>query len=68
MLEPIQDYTDRVFATVLPFYNLRGDEELSTAIATIRSQIMNLHSFDWRKLVAVLDQTALQSADSRNPA
>ncbi len=68
VLEPIQDYTDRVFGTVLPFYNLRGDEELSTAIATIRSQIMNLHSFDWTKLVAVLDQTALRSADSRNPA
>jgi Fe-S-cluster containining protein len=55
VLVPIADYTDRAFAAVLPFYNMKREGNLSHAIQLIRSQIMNLQSFDWGKLVAIMD-------------
>ncbi len=55
VLEPIADYTDRAFATVIPFYNLMKDRELSTAIRLIRGQIMNIQTFDWKKLVGIIE-------------
>lgn len=62
VLVPLADYTDRVFAAVLPFYNLKDADE-ARSIKLIRSQIMNLQSFDWKKLAALL------SSDSKdNPA
>jgi uncharacterized protein len=60
VLVPIQDYTDRAFAAVLPFYNLKKEDDLAAAIKLIRSQIMNLQTYDWKKLVAIMKQ-----ADSR---
>jgi uncharacterized protein len=58
VLVPIADYTDRAFAAVLPFYNMKREGDLSQALKLIRSQIMNLQTFDWRRLVAVIEQTA----------
>ena len=55
MLVPIADYTDRAFAVVLPFYNMKREVDLAAAIKLIRSQIMNLQTFDWTKLVEVMD-------------
>jgi Fe-S-cluster containining protein len=57
VLVPIADYTDRAFAAVLPFYNMKREGDLSQALKLIRSQIMNLQTFDWRRLVAVIEQT-----------
>jgi Fe-S-cluster containining protein len=56
VLTPVADYTDRAFAAVLPFYGLKRESALSEAIRLVRSQIMNLRSFDWSKLVAIMDQ------------
>lgn len=56
VLTPASDYTDRAFATVLPFYNMKREGALAEAIRLVRSQIMNLRSFDWSKLVAIMDQ------------
>jgi len=55
VLVPIADYTDRAFAVVLPFYNMKREVELAAAIKLIRSQIMNLQTIDWTKLVTVMD-------------
>jgi len=55
VLVPLPGYTDRVFAAVLPFYNMKPDGDLARAIRLIRAQIMNLQTFDWRKLVAIMD-------------
>jgi Fe-S-cluster containining protein len=55
VLVPIADYTDRAFAVVLPFYNMKKEIDFAAAIKLIRSQIMNLQAFDWTKLVAVMD-------------
>lgn len=60
VLVPIQDYTDRAFAAVLPFYNLNREAGIAAAVRLIRSQIMNLQTYDWKKLVEVMGQ-----ADSR---
>jgi Fe-S-cluster containining protein len=60
VLVPIQDYTDRAFAAVLPFYNLKRGAGLAAAVRLIRSQIMNLQAYDWKKLVVAMEQ-----ADSR---
>ncbi len=56
VLDPLPDYTDRAFASVLPFYNMNREGDISKSIKLIRSQIMNLHSFDWTKLVAIMEQ------------
>jgi Fe-S-cluster containining protein len=57
VLVPLTDYTDRAFATMLPFYNMKSEGDLSQALKLIRSQIMNLQTFDWSRLVAVIEQT-----------
>jgi Fe-S-cluster containining protein len=56
VLQPDQNYLDRVFAAVLPFYNLKREGDLSIAIRTIRGQIMNLLSFDWSKLASLMEK------------
>lgn len=60
VLVPLQDYTDRAFSAVLPFYNLKREAGLAAAVRLIRSQIMNLQTYDWKKLVEIMEQ-----ADSR---
>lgn len=56
VLEPIQEYLDRVFAAVLPFYNLQTEGDATRAISTVRAQIMNLLSFDWSKLAGLMEK------------
>ncbi len=56
VLTPIPEYTDRAFAAVLPFYNIKRDGDGAAAIRLVRSQIMNLQAFDWSKLVAVIEK------------
>ena len=62
VLVPLVDYTDRAFAAVMPFYSLKPEADVSKAIKLIRSRIMNLQTYDWMKLVAVIEQ-----AGSRKP-
>ena len=62
VLVPLVDYTDRAFAAVMPFYSLKPEADVSKAIKLIRSRIMNLQTYDWKKLVAVIEQ-----AGSRKP-
>jgi Fe-S-cluster containining protein len=57
VLTPVVEYTDRAFAAAVPLYGLKRETALAEAIRLIRSQIMNLRSFDWSKLVAIMDQT-----------
>ncbi len=57
VLTPPADYTERVFGVVLPLYNLGRERGTGKAIRLVRSQIMNLRSFDWSRLVAVMDRT-----------
>lgn len=54
VLEPIQDYLDRAFSAVLPFYGLSPGGDVTAAIRTVRAQIMNLLSYDWSKLAALM--------------
>jgi Fe-S-cluster containining protein len=56
VLVPLTDYTDRAFAAVLPFYNMKREGDLSASVKLIRSQIMNLQTFDWKKLVALMER------------
>ncbi len=55
VLIPLGEYTDRAFAAVLPFYNIKWEGD-PAAIRLIRSQIMNLQAFDWNKLVSVIEK------------
>lgn len=54
VLVPLAEYTKRVFAAVLPFYNLKKDPDEERSIKLIRAQIMNLLSYDWKKLASLL--------------
>jgi len=56
VLQPDPAYLDRAFSEVLPFYNFKKDGDVPGAIRTIRSQIMNLLSFDWSKLAALMEK------------
>ena len=56
VLQPIPDYLDRAFAAVLPLYPGVRKEDVPAAIRTIRSQIVNLLSYDWSKLAALMEQ------------
>ena len=56
VLVPLPDYTDRAFAAVVPFYNRKPDGDLANAIKVIRSQIMNLQTFDWKRLVDIIEK------------
>lgn len=56
VLEPIPEYTDRAFAALLPFYNIKDHAGRGeAAIKLIRAQIMNLQTYDWEKLIAVME-------------
>jgi uncharacterized protein len=63
VLVPIADYTDRAFAAVLPFYNRQTEADLFQAIKLIRSQIMNLQTFNWGTLVAMIERTGCPKSD-----
>ena len=56
VLQPDQAYLDRAFAAVIAFYNLKRESDASGAVKKIRAQIMNLRSFDWAKLAALMDK------------
>ncbi len=55
VLEPIADYKDRAFAAVIPFYNFKKERDHSAAIRLIRGQIMNIQTFDWKKLIGIME-------------
>lgn len=57
VLVPISEYTDRAFEAVIPIYNIKKGTPSIEAVRLIRSRIMNLRSFDWKGLVAVMEKT-----------
>jgi len=57
VLVPLPDYIDRAFTSILPFYNLKEEVDSARAVKLVRSQIMNLQTYAWGKLVALLDKT-----------
>jgi Fe-S-cluster containining protein len=56
VLVPIVDYTDRAFAAVLPFYQMDGGKDIGKSVKLIRTQIMNLQEYDWKRLVKVMEE------------
>jgi Fe-S-cluster containining protein len=62
VLVPLAEYTDRAFAEAAPFYPKQGTD-IAGAVKFIRSQIMNLHVFDWMKLVSILEQAGLRGSE-----
>ncbi len=62
VLTPIQDYTDRAFSAMLPFYGIPDDADETRAVKNIiQTQALNLQSFDWKELVKIMEDF-----DSRN--
>jgi Fe-S-cluster containining protein len=57
VLVPLPEYLDRAFAAVLPFYTIGKESDVAKAVRLVRSQIMNLQTYDWKKLVTLLDQS-----------
>lgn len=56
VLQPDQDYLNRAFGAVIPFYSLKKEINAAEVIKTIRAQIMNLLSYDWSKLAALMEK------------
>lgn len=63
VLIPLADYTDRAFAAVLPFSDIKREGDIEKAIKTIRSRIMNLQEFDWKKLVAIIEKAVARKQE-----
>lgn len=56
VLMPLNGYIDRAFGKVLPLYNIKTGSDMERSVRLVRAQLMNLRTFDWRKLVAVMDK------------
>lgn len=65
VLMPLNEYVDRAFGTVLPLYNIKPGSGMEGSVRLVRSQVMNLRTFDWSKLAAVMDRAkaAAKNAD-----
>ena len=57
VLQPHPDYLDRAFAAVIPLYSGVRKDDMQGAIRIIRTQIMNLLSYDWSKLASLMEQS-----------
>ena len=56
VLTPIQLFTDRAFSVMLPFYGIADNADTGTAVKRIiQSQALNLQSFDWTSVVALME-------------
>ncbi len=63
VLTPIREYTIHAFSTMFPFYGVPENAERQRAADTIiRTQALNLMSFDWNELVRIMEDF-----DSKNP-
>jgi Fe-S-cluster containining protein len=56
VLVPIEDYTDRAFSAVLAFYGIKKGDDLARSLRLVRSQIMNLQTYDWSKLLLAMEK------------
>ncbi|HTF99280.1 MAG TPA: YkgJ family cysteine cluster protein [Nitrospirota bacterium] len=56
VLVPLPEYTDRVFVAVLPLYNMKTSGDRAGQVKIVRSQLMNLQAYDWKKLVEAMDK------------
>jgi Fe-S-cluster containining protein len=55
VLQPEPGYLDRAFSAVIPFYpTAKGTT--AEAIRMIRTQILNLRTFDWSKLASLMEK------------
>lgn len=59
---PLAGYTDRVFTIVIPFYNMKKDVDPAQAVRLIRTQLMNLQTYDWKKLIETMGKTGADKA------
>ncbi len=52
VLTPLQDFADRAFYSMLPFYGITGDADREAAIKNriIHSRVKNLKTTDWKPL------------------
>lgn len=56
VLTPIEDYTNRAFSVMLPFYGVHGRDDETFAIKNIiHTRVINLQAYDWKKLVKVME-------------
>lgn len=62
VLVPLAEYTDRAFAAVVPFYTMKPESDVSWTIKVIRSRIMNIQTFEWKKLVSLLEKAGSHSS------
>jgi uncharacterized protein len=60
VLVPLTEYTDRAFAAVLTLYVMKPGLDRAGAIQRVRAQIMNLQTFDWAKLAAIIGQAGVR--------
>lgn len=55
VFEPREDYRDRVFAAVLAFYGAPKGADTQKAVRQVRAQILNLQTYEWKKLLAKME-------------
>lgn len=56
VLTPIQGYTNKAFSVMLPFYGTtEGEDEAQAVKRIIHTQVLNLQTYDWKKLLRLMD-------------
>ncbi len=56
VLTPLEEYTNRAFAAMLSFYGIADGTDRTKAVsAIIHTQVINLQTFEWKKLVRIME-------------
>ena len=61
VFEPREDYRDRVFGAVLAFYGAPNGGDMQKAVRRVRAQILNLQTYDWKKLLTKMEDVERRS-------
>lgn len=68
VLTPIQGYINRAFSIMLPFYGITDSSNQGMAVHNIiHTQAVNLQTYDWEKLVSVMDKLDSGKGQNNSP-
>ncbi|MDP2167501.1 MAG: YkgJ family cysteine cluster protein [Thermodesulfovibrionales bacterium] len=63
VLTPLEEYTERAFSAMMPFYGVSGEAVSDRAVidSIIHAQAGNIQTYDWKNLARIMD-----NFDSKN--
>lgn len=67
VLTPLQDFTDRAFYVMLPFYGITRESERTQAVSNkvLNARVMNLQECDWKALAGKMEEADLRTSEEK---